>query len=361
MPRRPSLPLASLALALLLVTAGCASLSGDTVTPTTDAVGTNDDVPQTDTTTDAEPTNADTTTGGASDGTSDESAVRASLVGTTATGVNLSGVDTAEQTSALAAALDVSARDVRLGAERGTLEVFDASVSETAIADALAEQGLGTDTTRIRPGVTDATQAATVRTLESRLNVLGIDATVEATAVDGRRGVVVIPADGNVSQVRDAVRDRGRVEIVAHFPANGSDDGARDVTLLANEDFERIGTAQVGQTSPYVPVTVTTDAAANFSSALVEFGFTGEGVSNCPTDAATADPANASGYCLLTVHDGEVVYAAGMSAGLANAMESGEWERDARFVMTAVNTSAARELQAHLEAGALPTRLALSD
>jgi preprotein translocase subunit SecD len=286
--------------------------------------------------------------------------VRASLVGTTATGVNLSAAKATEDAGALADELGVPVSDVRLRPATSTVEVYDANVSESALAGALDDLGFVTPGLRTRAGVTDETQQATVRTLEARLDVLGIDATVEAATVDGRRGVAVTPTDGNASAVRDAVRDRGRVEIVAHFPADGSGE-PRSVTLLENADFERVGTAQAGRQNPYVPVTVAEDAAGNFSSALVGFGFTDEGVGDCPTDAATADPANASGHCLYTVHDGDVVYAASLSAGLADAIESGEWEASPRFVMTAVNESAARELQAHLEAGALPTRLSIPD
>lgn len=367
MPRRPPLPLASLALALLVVTAGCASLTGDTAQPTTDA-GATDDVPTTDAAeTDDVPTTA--TTAMASDETPTDRAtgqspndtvVRASLVGTTATGANLSAANATETAGALAADLGVPASDVRLRPETGTVEVFDANVSGSALAGALDDLGVAAPGLRTRAGVADATQQATVRTLEARLDVLGIDATVETATVDGRRGVAVTPTDGNASAVRDAVRDRGRVEIVAHFPANGSGE-SRSVTLLENGDFERVGTAQVGRQNPYVPVTVAGDAAANFSSALVGFGFTDEGVGDCPTDAARADPTNASGHCLYTVHDGDVVYAASLSAGLADTIESGEWEASPRFVMTAANVSAAQELQAHLEAGALPTRLSIPD
>jgi preprotein translocase subunit SecD len=346
-------------LALLVVTAGCASLSGDRATETTtDAVGTDDDVLSTDT---SEPTpDQATPTTDASDTPTDDTTVRASLVGSSVTGLNVSVADT-ERKDALAQALDVPTRNVRLRTDRGVLEVYDADVSGQALRDALAQRGFDTSDARVRQGVTDATQAETVGALETRLDTLGIDATVESATVDGRRGVAITPADGNLSRVRDAVADRGRVEIVAHFPANGSDGAYHDVTVLTNEDVANVGAVQAGRAAPYVPVTVTSSAAANFSSSLVAFGFTGEGVANCPTDAATADPANASGYCLYTVHDGDVVYAAGMSAGLADAIESGEWEQDPAFVMTAANESAAQELRAHLQAGALPTRLALAE
>jgi hypothetical protein len=354
MPRRPSLPLALLLLALLLVTAGCASLSGDTATETAETVDTADDVP---TTTTGESTTAPPTTATRTPG--DDAAVRASLVGTSVTGLNVSAAD-ADRTDALATSLGVSARDIQFRVHDGTVEVYDARVSEQAVRDALAQHGFDVSDARVRAGVTGATQSAAVRTLETRLDVLGIDATVEAATVESRRGVAIAPADGNLSRVRTAVSDRGRVEIVAHFPANGSDGATHDVTLLTNDDFATVGAVQSGRPAPSVPVTITESAAANFSSSLVAFGFTDEGVTNCPTDAAEADPANASGYCLYTVHDGDVVYAAQMSAGLADVLESGEWEQDPRFVMTAANESAAQELRAHLQAGALPTRLALA-
>jgi len=374
MRRRPSLPLAPLLLALLVATAGCASLSGGdgTTTATDGSTTTATDAP-TDTADDGapgdEPTDDDSTDDEPSDDDStDDASVRASLVGVTATDLDLSPEDR-NRTDDIADALGVDGRDVRLHPTEGAVEVFDDDVSASELVDALGEGGIDATTETVRPGVTGETQSSTVRTLSERFAVLDIGATVEAARVEGRRGVVITPADGNVSRVREAISDRGTVEIAARFPAaetdeTAADDDYRDVTLLDNDDFAAIGTAQQprgGGTTPNVPVTLTDEAAANFSSALVEFGFTDEGIANCPTDAARADPANATGYCLFTVHDGNVVYAAGMSAELADVIGNGEFREDPRFVMTAENMSEARELQANLAAGALPTRLSVAD
>ena len=380
MRRRPSLPIATLAVALLVLTAGCASLTGgdgtatptDVQTPATDAGATATDDPgdgSDDGSADDEPANGESTDdGGATDGggATDDAVVRASLVGVTATDLNRDDLNV-DQQAAIADALGVDEQDVRVRPV-GTVEVFDASVTRSELVDALGQQGIDTAAGRVYAGVTDRTQEETVRTLTERLDVLDVEATVEAATVDDRRGVAVTPADGNVSRVREAIGDRGTVEIVAHFPANATDETAapddyRDVTLLTNADFESVGAVQRpggGNPTPAVPVTVADEAAANFSSGLVTFGFTGEGVANCPTAAAREDPANASGYCLFTVHDGEVVYAAQMSAALADQMASGEWAADPQFVMTAANESEAQELRAHLVAGALPTRLSVA-
>jgi preprotein translocase subunit SecD len=376
MRRRPSLLIATLALALLAVTAGCASLTGDgpadTATATdapTDTAATTDTTATTDTATDGSTGDDSTTDDSTSTETpADDAVVRASLVGVTATDLDLSAADR-NRTTAIADALGVDTRDVRMRPAEGTVEVFDDGVSAAELVDALDGQDIDAAAGDVRPGVTRATQSTAVRTLSERFQVLGIEASVETATVDDRRGVAVTPTDGNASRIREAVRDRGTVEIAARFPANETADTAaadayRDVTLLTNGDFVSVGTVQrpgTGSPAPAVPVTVTDEAAANFSSGLVEFGFTGEGVANCPTDAARADPANATGYCLFTVHDGDVVYAAGMSAGLADQIESGEWAADPQFVMTATNESEAQELRAHLVAGALPTRLSVAD
>ena len=86
-----------------------------------------------------------------------------------------------------------------------------------------------------------------------------------------------------------------------------------------------------------------------------QFGFTGEGVSACRYEPG--GDATDTGYCLYTLVDGQVVFGASMSPDLARDFESGDFERDPAFIITAGNISDANQLQIDLQAGALPTEL----
>jgi preprotein translocase subunit SecD len=153
------------------------------------------------------------------------------------------------------------------------------------------------------------------------------------------------------------------VFVTAHYPVQRNGTTTYEQTrMLDNDDFARVGTARSPQEGgqPFVPVTLKAEAADRFVRVMVQNGFTGEGVANCPTNVALQNPDNASGWCLYTVQDGNVVYAAQMSQDLAGTLESGDFTRDPRFTMTTNNLSEAQELQINLNAGALPTELNIS-
>lgn len=132
--------------------------------------------------------------------------------------------------------------------------------------------------------------------------------------------------------------------VVARYPAdNGS---MVEETVVSSADIANVSAPQQSRTGDWqVPVTLTESGAESFTETVVDAGFTSnEGISTCPADAERND----EGYCLLTVVDGEVVYAAAMGPELANVIETGEFEQNPRFVMLATNETMADRIAASL-------------
>ena len=105
------------------------------------------------------------------------------------------------------------------------------------------------------------------------------------------------------------------------------------------------------------------DAAERFANTMRQEGFTSQqnpnGIGNC--DYVLGDgPQDASEYCLLTVRDDTVVYAASMG-DLATTINNGQFVNSPTFSIGAPNQSAARQLEIDLRAGALPTTLDVDD
>jgi len=293
--------------------------------------------------------------------------IRAPLVGITAENVNISQtVDNENQKrAALANALNVSESDVTFRARERAVEVYSDNVTEQEFVTALNDNGFDVSADDVRSGVTQQTREDAVAILDEKVNQAGLTGGGArlTTSGTGKHFVVVEVPNANRTEVLNLIGDRGQVEMVAHFPAgNGSH---RQVTLLTNEDFVNIGSAQPAsqtQPNPFVSVALTDEAARNYSNAMQQFGFTSpEGIANCPTRTALQDPQNTSGYCLYTVQDGKPVYAAQMSRGLAQTMERGDFAKDPSFVITATNMSEAQQLSVNLKAGALPTELAIDE
>ena len=67
------------------------------------------------------------------------------------------------------------------------------------------------------------------------------------------------------------------------------------------------------------------------------------------------------GRCLLTVLDGEVVFAAGVAPNLATAFESGSFDQDPSYRTTTTSFEDARELEINMRTGALRTNLDIDD
>ena len=290
--------------------------------------------------------------------------IRAPLVGLTAEPVNTTNIENQSGIRRdLADRLNVASNDIRFGAR--SVEVFSDDVTSQEFAAALAANGFEVEESNVRDGVTAATREEVVRTLNDKINRGGLTGggARQTTSGTGEHFVVVEVPNANRSEVLRLIRGSGEVFVTAHYPVQRNGTTVYEETrMLDNDDFARVGTARSPQSGgqPFVPVTLNPEAADRFVRVMVQNGFTGEGVSNCPTGAALRDPANASGWCLYTVQDGNVVYAAQMSRDLATTLESGDFQQDPRFTMTTNNLSAAQELQINLNAGALPTQLNIS-
>ncbi|WP_435176595.1 preprotein translocase subunit SecD [Halorussus sp. AFM4] len=254
-------------------------------------------------------------------------------------------------------ASDVSVRLAAAQNQTTTVEVFSENVTEDEFGAALRQAGYDYET--IRQGVTDETRSTIVRILRDKISKAGLSGgrVQQVTTANGEHFVVIEMPNTNRSEVEDLVTERGQVQVVATFPAqNQSGNGTqyRRVPLLSQGDFSSIGTAQESQgIGPNVPVVLKPQPAQNFSNAMQKFGFTTEGVSACNYRSNPQDP----GYCLYTVVDGEVVYAASMGPDLARTFRQGKFVQDPGFVMGTTNLSEARELQIHLNAGSLPASL----
>lgn len=300
-------------------------------------------------------------TGASTSSTHNGTTLTARIQGTTATNVSIpKDANLATVRSTLAGNLGVEEQAINIVSADRTVEIRASNVSTAALHDALAGTALDVSGATIRRSVTADTQAETVQILRDRLSKAGFDTTVRGTTADGVRGVRVRASNAPRPELVSNLSYQGRVAIVAHFPDNGSQ---RDVTLLTNDDFATVGSPQYRPRSGgyFVPVTLTDPAAENFSTAMRNFGFTGDaGIGNCSTQTAQQHPNDASGYCLYTRYDGHVVYAAQMSGGLATEFENGDFVEDPRFVITAANASRARDLALSLRAGAVPAPLAVT-
>jgi preprotein translocase subunit SecD len=256
---------------------------------------------------------------------------------------------------------DVKVRLAAAQNETTTVEVFSKNVTRDEFAAALEQEGYDYET--IRPGVTDATRNTVVRILRDKVSEAGLSGgrVQQVETANGEHFVVIEMPNTNRTEVEDLVTERGQVQVVAGFPAqNQSGNGTeyRREPLLSQGDFKSIGTAQQSQRiGPNVPLVLNDEAAENYSNAMRTFGFATEGVGQCRWRATPDDP----GYCLYTVVDGEIVYAANMGERLAQTFRQEEFTQNPQFVMSTTNMSEARELQIHLNAGALPASLNMEE
>ncbi len=252
---------------------------------------------------------------------------------------------------------NVSVEDVAVDQEAGVVEVR-AAAEPTALVDVLAEAGVEITNADVRRGVRAETREAVLAVVRDRLETAGYgDATVSVESTEGHKTVVVaVTADSEV-EIRDLLDDRGRVRLVASAPASSaSEDERRTVTLATQGDFARIGDVQQpsGTRPPAVPVTLTDEAAQELTDQLVDLGFTDDGVQSCRWQDNKDEP----GYCIYTMVDGEVTYAASLSVGLAQLFRTGEFVEHPEFVMQTVDHETAEALRRNLVAGALPAPLA---
>lgn len=145
--------------------------------------------------------------------------------------------------------------------------------------------------------------------------------------------VAGVAAGGGAAAAPDA-------SVVARYPAeNGS---MTETAVVTPDDVATAEQTRTANGGVGVAVTLTDAGAQSFADTLVDAGFTSEnGTGNCPADGAER---NDGGYCLLTVVDGDVVYAAGLAPTLAENVESGGFEDDPRLLLTTATEANATRL-----------------
>jgi preprotein translocase subunit SecD len=131
-------------------------------------------------------------------------------------------------------------------------------------------------------------------------------------------------------------------KIVAYYPG---DNGTHvNETVATGASFKTVGSVGESRAGTYfVPVTMNETAAESFAAVMVEEGYA-KGT-NCEFEGY----GNVSGRCLLTVHDGSVLYSAGVAPSLGESFRSGDFVADPAFRLTTQNESSARALQRDLE------------
>jgi len=297
------------------------------------------------------------------------SRIRAPLVGTTAEELEVQQGQRSSIRQTVGDRLNVSTGDVSVVLNTGNgdaVEVLTENVSDSQFRAALTEAGLDGEAASIRNGVTAQTRQQTVETISAKINRGGLSGGQVATqrSPTGEQYVVVDVPNANTSQVLNLIGDEGEVSVVATIPTQ-TDNGTvyRNQTVLTNRQLEssQIGVAGVTESGqPRVPITLTDAVGRNYSQDLIDMGFTSSeatGSQSCRYRESPSDP----GYCLYTVVDGEVVYAAGLAPSLAEDMESGQFQKAPTFIMQTRSLDEAQRLQVNLRAGALPTRLAVED
>jgi len=278
--------------------------------------------------------------------------LRAPVDGVVAYGINNTDADTRSQ---VADALGVEVTDVGIVGGEGAIEAYG-NVSTDELSNALTE--LNYEPTSVEDGVTETTRAAIVRTIGSKINAAGLSGgnVQQSRSASGETFIVIEVPNTNASEVRELVQDRGVVRVVARYPSGDGTD--RNTTAITQDEISDVRPAgQYGQPpQPAVPITLTAEGAERFSQVMRQNGFTSDrGIQNCNNPATSEAP----GYCIVTVRDGNVVYEASMSDGLAGDIESGAFLEERQFIITATNLSQAQDLRVDLQAGALPAPLDL--
>jgi len=138
------------------------------------------------------------------------------------------------------------------------------------------------------------------------------------------------------------------LKVVAIYPINTSK--AKEYqrrTLLTTEDITNVSSVREGEgdSLPFLRVRLTEESARRFVKILKENGFTDEGVGGCQWKQNSDDP----GWCLLTVVDGAVTYAAGVGQGLASVIDSGEYLNNPTMVVHTDTVESAEELRAAIK------------
>ena len=289
--------------------------------------------------------------------------VRAPFVGMTVDGLEFGPNAERDIETTVREELGLGPGDVRADAKTGTVEVFDDSevgnTTRAEFAAALTEAGYETTEEEVRLGVTQDTRNGVEDVLNQRLRERGLGGgTASQVSAPGRQFMVVEVPGATRTEVIDLIGDRGQVEIRALYP---TEDGGYEVqSLLDQSELAGIGQATQRRGETFVPITLNEEAGARFGDAMRANGFGREGGTRCTYDLErsleeniNADP----GRCLLTVLDGEVVFAAGVAPDLASSFESGAFDEDPSYRTTTTTFEDARDLEINMRTGALRTEL----
>ncbi|KTG08944.1 preprotein translocase subunit SecD [Haloprofundus marisrubri] len=289
--------------------------------------------------------------------------IRAPLVGVTAEEVEFGNDSTGQVAQNVAAELqgvdatDVTARQPTQD-RAATVEVTTRNVTPDDLGAAL--DAAGYQHGDVRDGVTEETREQTVAVISNKINQAGLSGGSAQTVSTstGEYFVLIEVPNEQRADVLELVSQQGQVQVEAYYPVENNSTGDteyRRQLVLEQGDFQDIGNPEQGQQGqpPNVPVVIRESEAGEFQRTMVETGVASQGGTFCTYD----ENPNGTQPCLLTVVDGEVVYSAGMSPGLAEDMQSGQWESNPRFILQTSNYSEAQQLAINLRAGALPAPL----
>jgi preprotein translocase subunit SecD len=316
--------------------------------------------------------------------------IRAPLSGLTAENVDIGPRAGNNATNRIASELNVSTTDVqvRTGNGSATVELYSENVSQRAFANALQSAGYDVQRNDVSDGLTKQTYETAVEVLSNKISESGLSGgTVQTVSSGGDRYISIEVPNQNRSELRELVADQGQVKTVAYFTVEGnrtpsycegpigtnasgntSGDGTGPTTcnvtvLPSQQSFQDVRPVQQDQQTgePVVPVTLTEEAAKPFTQKMQRFGFADRANTSRPTGTGCNFGQGGGGHCLLTVRDGEVVYSASVTGGLAQDFASGEFADNPIYQTSAQNTSQAQSLQVDLQAGALPAPLDLQE
>jgi preprotein translocase subunit SecD len=301
--------------------------------------------------------------------------VRAPLIGMTVSGLDVQNGGQLERD--VQQELNLSASDVQVRAEEGTVEVFsDHYVNEEwqsqdeafrAFASALQSAGYDVSADDPRMGVTSQTRDNAEDVLSRKISQGGLPGgQVSQIAQPGDQHYMVVEVPGaNRSAVREQITERGQVETVALYP-DPDGPGYETRSLLDQSDFRNIGSATQDRGETYVPVTLTREAGPEFGQAMRDLGFDQQGGTTCQYDNQNPsleqniqriNNSSAEQRCLLTVVDGEVVYGSSIARNLASSFRDGSFDQDPNYRTMTTDLETARELEIQMRTGALPTTM----
>lgn len=287
--------------------------------------------------------------------------VRAPIHGFIAEDLDFDPGDEGDIAVEMADVLDISEGDVTAragGAGESSVEVTEQNVTREEFISALDTVGLAVDEDDVREGVHSDTRDSVRNVIQNRIDEVGLGgAEVDIlTRPTGERLIAIDVPNIGQEQLIDLITERGQVEIWAHYP--DADGEYQNETVLSQEQIASVDPADPGEgaQAPHVPVRVASEHAPQFNDDMNEYGFgtaTGTTCNWVDHDEWPDDP----GHCLVTVVDGEVVYASRVSPGLGASWESEDWVNDPIFIMETSEYSDAQELAVNLQAGALPADL----